>query len=124
MTHVQINQKIVGQQTLPNDADYLRGSQANLDQIDLPDMWDESIGSLNTVVAVLDTGIDIAHRDLYLNIWLNQGELPTAYLDNVGPRLTDIDGDGLITFYDLNNVTRGLTSPFSLSIPVSLRDPC
>ena len=30
------------------------------------------------VVAVIDTGIDYAHPDLYLNIWINQAEIPAA----------------------------------------------
>ncbi len=56
------------------------------------------------MVGVVDSGIDVTHPDLFLNIWLNQGELPPSYLDDVGPKLEDIDHDGLITFYDLNNL--------------------
>ena len=52
------------------------------------------------VVGVVDGGIDATHPDLYLNIWLNQGEIPEPLLG----QLTDIDEDGLITFYDLNNL--------------------
>jgi Ca2+-binding RTX toxin-like protein len=50
------------------------------------------------VVGVIDTGIDYTHPDLYLNIWLNQREIPTTFR----ARLNDIDTDGLITFRDLN----------------------
>ncbi|HBJ38596.1 MAG TPA: hypothetical protein DDZ51_28375, partial [Planctomycetaceae bacterium] len=55
---------------------------------------------------VVDSGIDPKHPDLYLNIWINQGEIPADFLDDVGNKLVDIDGDGLITFYDLNNLMR------------------
>jgi len=55
-------------------------------------------GSMANVVGVIDTGLDYTHPELYLNIWLNQREIPT----NLRASLSDIDSDGLITFRDLN----------------------
>jgi subtilisin family serine protease len=52
-----------------------------------------------TVVAVIDTGVDYNHLDLYQNIWINQDEIPAA----VKRQLVDVDGDGIISFVDLNN---------------------
>lgn len=54
-------------------------------------------GKATTVIGVIDTGIDYTHPDLYLNIWLNPGEIPA----NLG--LVDTDADQLITFRDLND---------------------
>ena len=51
-------------------------------------------------MAVIDTGVDYDHPDLYENIWVNQGEIPASRKDQPGQ---DIDGDGLITFRDLND---------------------
>jgi subtilisin family serine protease len=72
--------------------------------IDAPEAWDIGTGSYGTaanpnVIAVIDTGIDYRHQDLYLNIWINQGEIPASRKAN----LTDTDSDGQITFLDLNN---------------------
>jgi subtilisin family serine protease/Ca2+-binding RTX toxin-like protein len=58
-----------------------------------------AVGSTKVVVGVIDTGIAYTHADLYLNVWLNQGEIPLA----VRGGLADVDGDGLITFRDLGH---------------------
>jgi hypothetical protein len=56
-------------------------------------------GSTAIVVGIVDSGIDYRHIDLYLNIWLNRNEIPSAFRD----ALYDANGDLLVTFWDLNH---------------------
>jgi hypothetical protein len=66
--------------------------------IDAPAAWSITTGSMATVVAVIDDGIDYTRADIYLNIWLNQDEIPA----DISQALIDSDGDGATTFRDLN----------------------
>lgn len=84
----------------PNDP--LFPQQWWMQNVSAPQAWDLTTGSSRVVVNVNDTGIDYTHPDLYLNIWLNQKEIPFA----IGSKgLRDTDGDGLVTFWDLNAKT-------------------
>jgi subtilisin family serine protease len=96
-------------QAIPNDARYTDGSlwgmygdasgPANQFGSQAAEAWAQGhTGSMTNVIGVIDTGIDYTHPDLYLNIWLNQREIPTT----LRVSLSDIDSDGLITFRDLN----------------------
>ncbi|MDY3553699.1 S8 family serine peptidase [Gemmata sp. JC717] len=89
--------QILNVQQTPNDPSY--GSLYGMTRIGAPTAWDSSTGTPGFVVAVIDSGVDYRHPDLVNNIWINQAEIPSA----VRARLTDVDGDGRITFRDLNN---------------------
>ena len=85
----------------PNDPSYPQewglnntGQQVNFTSgtadadIDAPEAWSVSHGSSDVTVAVIDTGVDMAHPDLAQNIWINQGE------NCAGCRTNGIDDDG------------------------------
>ncbi|WP_228499107.1 S8 family peptidase, partial [Thermogemmata fonticola] len=81
----------------PNDPQY--SSQWDMTKIGAPIAWDVTTGMPKFVVGVVDTGIDYNHQDLFMNIWINNAEIPTSIRNT----LTDADGDGVITFRDLNH---------------------
>jgi serine protease len=90
---------------VPNDPSFstqwgldYTGSTTNVD-INAPQAWDVTTGTARTIVGVIDTGIDYRHIDLYRNIWLNENEIPA----DIRGRLIDTDGDGIISFWDLND---------------------
>ena len=69
--------------------------------------WDINIGGSQSVVAVLDTGINYNHPDLRPNMWINAGEdwLPGGGAGNNG---VDDDNNGYIDDYHGINVAEGL----------------
>ncbi len=100
---------IVGTQAISDDLQYTNGNLWGMhgDTSGRPygtgadEAWAAGYtGSTQTVVGVIDTGVDYRHPDLYKNIWLNQGEISST----LRAGLTDADSDGLITFRDLNHV--------------------
>jgi subtilisin family serine protease len=87
---------------VPNDPYYANNGQWALTgpwEVSAPLAWNASTGSNQVIVATVDTGINYNHPDLVNNVWLNQADIPSTVL----PNLTDLNGDGLITFSDLNN---------------------
>src|SRR5262245_16188090 len=88
--------QVVSVQTTPNDTYFTSqydlnhtgqsGGTAGAD-ISAPAAWNLATGTGRVTVGVIDTGIDYRHPDLYLNVWINQGEIPS----NLG--VVDTDGD-------------------------------
>jgi hypothetical protein len=65
---------------IPNDV--LFASQWYLGQTRVPVAWNRELGEAGVVVAVMDTGVDLAHPDLAANLWTNAGEIPGNGLDD------------------------------------------
>ncbi len=79
------------------------GGTADAD-IDAVEAWDDSVGSADVVVAVIDTGIDYNHEDLAANMWTNPGEIAGNGVDD--------DGNGVIDDVHGFNAINGSGDPF------------
>lgn len=71
----------------PNDTRW--GELWGMIKINATGAWDTATGSSNVIVAVIDTGISLAHPDLSSNIWRNAAEVN-------GAAGVDDDGNGYI----------------------------
>ncbi len=75
----------------PDDGEHT--SASGPDQFDkalmnCPEAWDIERGDPSVILAIIDSGTDVDHPDLWNNIWVNPGE--------------DTDGDGVL--YDLDDL--------------------
>ncbi len=98
--YAEPNYRIEAEKT-PNDADYYRSwglhntgqtilgvaGVADAD-IDAPEAWDVTAGAA-VPVAVIDTGVDVRHRDLAANVWKNPGEVAGNGRDDDGNGYVD-----------------------------------
>ena len=57
------------------------GGTADAD-VDASEVWDTTTGNADTVVAVIDEGMDVSHPDLRDNVWTNSGEVPGNGIDD------------------------------------------
>lgn len=78
---------------VPNDPRYsdlfgLKNSSSVAGGTSAESAWNTTTGNQNVVVGVIDSGIDIEHRDLKDNIFVNPGEVPNNNIDD--------DGNGFI----------------------------
>ncbi|MFA3783558.1 S8/S53 family peptidase [Melioribacteraceae bacterium 4301-Me] len=79
---------------VPNDSLYVRGYQEDLKRIKAEEAWSVVTGNPNVVIAIIDTGVDWKHPDLYANIWhnpnwQNNDEFPA---DSIGWDFGGLDG--------------------------------
>ena len=75
----------VAPRTDPDDPEY--EAQWGLERISVADVWEQTTGGVTAngdtiVVAILDTGFDIYHEDIFPNIWRNHADQPGDGIDN------------------------------------------
>ena len=60
---------------------------------DVLEAWDQQSGNPQTVIAVIDSGVDVDHPDLDDSLWVNPGEIPDNNQDDDGNgRVDDVHG--------------------------------
>jgi type VII secretion-associated serine protease mycosin len=60
----ELNHRRTATATIPNDPAYAEGRQAYLSNLGMPSAWDQSRGSGEVLVAIVDTGVNASHPDL------------------------------------------------------------
>lgn len=82
-------------------------------RVEAPQAWAQGAEGAGSLVAVIDSGVDIAHPDLAPNIWVNSGESGTdAKGQDRAKNGVDDDGNGLIddvSGYDFHHQTGKVT---------------
>jgi subtilisin family serine protease len=96
--YIEPNFMVWADDTFPNDPRFgelwglhntgQSGGTSDAD-IDAPAAWDVTRGSGNTVVAVIDSGVNYAHEDLAANMWRNPGEIAGNSVDDDGNGFVD-----------------------------------
>jgi subtilisin family serine protease len=73
--------RAIGQSPFADVTD-LGGFYWGLDRVRAPEVWTKGFSGQNTVVAVVDSGVDFTHPDLDNNIWTNRGEISGNGIDD------------------------------------------
>ncbi len=74
-------------QLVPDDPSY--ASQWYLQTIKAEPAWEKTQGDSSVIIAIIDTGVDYLHPDLFDNVWIN-------FKENVGTDGVDDDGNGYV----------------------------
>ncbi len=78
-----------GEPATPGGATGPRGVTCGLDSINAPGAWADGYTGAGVTVALIDTGVCLAHPDILGRIWTNGGEVPDNGIDDDGNGFVD-----------------------------------
>jgi subtilisin family serine protease len=73
----------IGQAHAISSSNATRLGTADAD-MDVVEAWDTTTGDAETIVAIMDSGVDVTHPDLAANMWVNPGEIAGNNIDDDG----------------------------------------
>ncbi|MGE5603115.1 MAG: S8 family peptidase [Nitrososphaerales archaeon] len=73
---------VASAQVEPNDPNYVSGTQWGLVKIGGAQAWEVTTGAPDLIIALVDSGIDLAHPDLASKLWKNTREVPNNGKDD------------------------------------------
>ena len=89
----------------------LGGNEWGNDLVNAPEAWARGFTGQGITVAVIDSGVDINHRDLRNNIWRNTDEIPNNGIDDDrNGYVDDVNGWNFGVGQNNNDVTPGTRS--------------
>ena len=93
--------KVIPPNILPGGNDHEIKALYGLDILQVNDIWKYGYEGQNVTVAVIDSGVDISHRDLSSNIFYNAAEIKENNLDD--DKNGYVDDYAGYNFFDSNN---------------------
>lgn len=89
---IERDTKIQLSQSTPNDEFHYVQTPWQT-SIHLPEAWEHQAHCQNTIIAIIDSGLDIQHPDLSDNVWINPGEIPDNGIDDdENGKIDDVSG--------------------------------
>lgn len=86
---------------IPNDPEW--SNQWALSKINAPTAWEVTQGASTTIIALIDSGIDLAHPDLSGRVWQNDEIAGNGLDDDQNGKIDDVNGWNFVA--ESNHIT-------------------